>query len=91
MGTTAHVATPRVMIAEETFAMRRKCMENATTVLTTLTPLFVVKIKSDHTLGDHTLSAAKTGATIAEGKSKGEPFDIKFNFQFTKISIFWFS
>ena len=68
MVTTAHAVTPRVTITEDTFAMTRKCTESATTARTTPVPLFVAKTRSDHTLGDRTRSAVRTGATIAGGK-----------------------
>ena len=44
-GTTVHAATPRVMTAEETSAMLRRCIESVITVLTILTPPFVAKTK----------------------------------------------
>lgn len=64
-----HAATPKVMTAEETSAMTRRCMESAKTVRITLTPLFVAKTKSGLMLVDDTRSAVKTRAMIVEGIS----------------------
>ena len=63
-----HAATPKVMTAEETSAMTRRCMESAKTVRITLTHSFVAKTKSGLMLVDDTRSAVKTRAMIAEGE-----------------------